>query len=1653
MQNYPSTPKDQSRVCVLWLVICKTARVQVGNLLTTLIIILGPMIVFVIYSTTIFLARKTTDEVYKRPPPIDIRTDVPSIYYSPTNDVIDRVIRFMVMELDPKEFRGFKNGTSMIEELTEEDGFVGIEFDDNLIDITKLPSKVTVSILFPKHLRTTPKMMWETGALYRHLHLTADYYRFEGFLIVQSKLSEALIREKNSSVAMPKVFLEHLPGPWSSESELNERRLSLAGFLVLPFTISAAFLTQLIVRDRQEHVTAMLELMHVNSWIHWTSWFIIGFVLLALPTVLLVMLQKGRFYPKADMFVILTFLLVYIVELLCSSFMISVFVNDSIMVQIAILILHLMSWLPWRLLLKGYQGSFLRTLVSCFFLYSSLTVGLHQLIEHETLYRGMEFDHIFTYSDQEEHFCIGIVILIMLLGSVFRILVLFYVEALRGIRPRKWYFPFQRSFWCPRKRSADDVESESVDQEQGHRDRPLVIRARKLVKIYNNNKVVDNFTLTCYQDEITVIMGHNDSGKTTILMMLSGIVRPTSGTVIINGYDMDRETSKARQSMSFCPQRNILFEKNKVKWHINFYCRLKGMNRSDAAEETKRYLQVCHLEEYASHTVQELSSGMKRMLSVCCALCGHTKIVLLDEPGTSMDPLVRRDMWDLLRKERMGRCIIVSTHNMYEAEILADNIVMLCDGRVFGYGTPAFLTQAPELGAIFKLTCTKDDSCLVSEVTHFLQKRIPDIVLDKEYNLQVSYMLPTKNIRDFSTLFGDLEESLENLKITGFSVEAPTLSNMFFRIGEEMHAALDRSISVLRMSQASPFGSLINLLPSFDVREDNPIQIVHNQWRAILGKKWIFTKRHQGLYIVMILFPILTFIMVFLSEFLFYWILGTPHPKVMTNMQNYTNRVLLTECIDDNVELINVYTQMGKDQKAMVINTEEEPIYNFALSHMLKYEMELQQSFLCGITVNLGNKTVIAWQNTMLEHGSALSLGLVYQAIGKHMAGIDIEIVNKPRQDHFTDVVIGLNEFNSVEFSSFVCFYLVLATATFAVMPVLERETDLRHLQLSSGMGRATYWMAHMAWDFSTYMVMVFSLILVVGLTTGTAVPMMILLLAFGYAAIAFTYLISLFSGNIGSLFSLVMYINMLGVVAIFIHPYKEKRRFLVFECILLILPHYALFCGEQNILTEDERFYNYQGRVSEQARKAGKIDRAHMSRNPVLYNNIELLYLLISGIVYFLLVIYSWIPRRIAYCLKAIRNEQIHPNTQDEDIEVQRLRQRMDDITKNKFVNFPLILRKVTKRYNDLVAVQCLTVDLNSFECLCLLGRNGAGKSSTFYMIVGKIPITAGGIYIKGLNVKRNRRALRHVGFCPREPTLANYMTGRQMLHFSCLINGVRRNLIPNVVNHMEQSFLLDRQLDTPIGNCNNGMKRKLMLAIASMAPTLICLDEPTAGVDMNAKYTIWHVLDNLRLGGLAILVTTTSMQECEVLATNVGILERGSLLCYGSLTRLKNRFDKNIYVKVKVGSKEELADAKEEFERFDGMLKLRQSTWLGDTPLLLRESSSSSLDWRPVSAERLNDGESRQSESQMRSMYEKLLREVEIQFLDDHPDSKMSHKYTYRGIIIFSIPKDKVRYSKLFHYMETRKHRMQVLYYSISHTTLEDVFLDFISKHHVDP
>lgn len=384
----------------------------------------------------------------------------------------------------------------------------------------------------------------------------------------------------------------------------------------------------MIVMERREQLRAMLELLGVRAWIYWMSWFLVAFLLLSIPTVFMILLLKWRYYPMSDWSLVLFFLLVYNFEVLCSAFMISSFFSDTVGVQVAILIVHLVGCLPWRVLIMGYAPTVPKALFVCVFLNSSLAMGLQEFLKSENLHIGMHWNRLFEKTDWKEEFInLGPILMFMLLGGVVRLLVLVYVEHLKSHQTKKWYFPVQPSFWCPRRGRRQTSERDLEWQEdEEFRDRPLIIRTKNLEKVYNKRSVVTDVNLDFYQDEITVILGHNDSGKTTILMLLAGFVKPTSGEVTINGYDLATKLRKARQSMCICPQHNVLFEKVKARWHLNFFCRLKGMNRKEASAETDKYLEIGLLQEFADTKVKDLPSGMKRMLMLCCNLCGNSKV-------------------------------------------------------------------------------------------------------------------------------------------------------------------------------------------------------------------------------------------------------------------------------------------------------------------------------------------------------------------------------------------------------------------------------------------------------------------------------------------------------------------------------------------------------------------------------------------------------------------------------------------------------------------------------------------------------------------------------------------------------------------------------------------------------------------------------------------------------------------------------------------------------------------------------------------------------------------------------------------------------------------------------------------------------------------
>uniref|UniRef100_A0A8C9CXN2 ABC transporter domain-containing protein n=1 Tax=Phocoena sinus TaxID=42100 RepID=A0A8C9CXN2_PHOSS len=230
---------------------------------------------------------------------------------------------------------------------------------------------------------------------------------------------------------------------------------------------------------------------------------------------------------------------------------------------------------------------------------------------------------------------------------------------------------------------------------------------KNLVKIFEHHgrPAVDHLNITFYENQITAFLGHNGAGKTTTLSILTGLLPPTSGTVLIRGKDIETSLDAIRQSLGMCPQHNILFHHLTVAEHILFYAQLKGRSWEEAQLEMEAMLEDTGLHHKRNEEAQDLSGGMQRKLSVAIAFVGDAKVVVLDEPTSGVDPYSRRSIWDLLLKYRSGRTIIMSTHHMDEADILGDRIAIIAQGRLYCSGTPLFLKNC--FGTGFYLTLVR----------------------------------------------------------------------------------------------------------------------------------------------------------------------------------------------------------------------------------------------------------------------------------------------------------------------------------------------------------------------------------------------------------------------------------------------------------------------------------------------------------------------------------------------------------------------------------------------------------------------------------------------------------------------------------------------------------------------------------------------------------------------------------------------------------------------------------------------------------------------------------------------------------------------------------------------------------------------------------
>jgi ABC-2 type transport system ATP-binding protein len=233
-----------------------------------------------------------------------------------------------------------------------------------------------------------------------------------------------------------------------------------------------------------------------------------------------------------------------------------------------------------------------------------------------------------------------------------------------------------------------------------------MITVKNLTKKFKDFKAVDEVSFDVKPGEILAFLGPNGAGKTTTIKMLTTVLRPSSGEILLNGFNPLTQQDKARHSFGIVFQDSSLDEELNAQENMELHAILYGIPATERKEKIISLLNFVELYDRRKELVKNFSGGMKRRLEIARGLLHHPKILFLDEPTQGLDPQTRNHIWEYIKKMNTeeGMTVFFTTHYIEEAEKMADRVVVIDQGKIIDVGTPAELIAkagAPDLETAF----------------------------------------------------------------------------------------------------------------------------------------------------------------------------------------------------------------------------------------------------------------------------------------------------------------------------------------------------------------------------------------------------------------------------------------------------------------------------------------------------------------------------------------------------------------------------------------------------------------------------------------------------------------------------------------------------------------------------------------------------------------------------------------------------------------------------------------------------------------------------------------------------------------------------------------------------------------------------------------
>ncbi|XP_024027117.1 ABC transporter A family member 1 [Morus notabilis] len=670
-------------------------------------------------------------------------------------------------------------------------------------------------------------------------------YSYSGFLTLQQILDSFIIFAAQQSESGTSLHYSDTPSflkvPWMQFSPSNIRiapfptreyaddefqsiTKNVMGVLyLLGFLYPISRLISYTVFEKEQKIKEGLYMMGLKDGIFYLSWFISYASQFAISSAIIVVCTMDNLFKYSDKSLVFTYFFLFGLSAITLAFVISTFFSRAKTAVAVGTLSFLGAFFPYYSVDDQAVSMIVKVLASLLSP-TAFALGSITFADYERAHVGLRWTNIWRASSGVNF---SVCLLMMLVDTLLYCAIGLYLDKVlpreNGIR-YPWNFIFTKCFW--KKKSIDNyhtstqvninqkdsekkknffgkdsskpaVEAISLDMKQQELD-GRCIQVRNLHKIYSTRKgkccAVNSLQLTLYENQILALLGHNGAGKSTTISMLVGLVSPTSGDALVFGKNIITHMDEIRKGLGVCPQNDILFPELTVREHLEIFAILKGV-KEDVLERVVSYMvDQVGLADKSSTLVKALSGGMKRKLSLGIALIGDSKVIILDEPTSGMDPYSMRLTWQLINKIKKGRIILLTTHSMDEADELGDRIAIMANGSLKCCGSSLFLKHQYGVGYTLTLVKSAPTASVAADIVY---RHIPSAMCVSEVGTEISFKLPLASSFSFESMFREIEmcmkrsgsksktnddEEKDPAIIESYGISVTTLEEVFLRV-------------------------------------------------------------------------------------------------------------------------------------------------------------------------------------------------------------------------------------------------------------------------------------------------------------------------------------------------------------------------------------------------------------------------------------------------------------------------------------------------------------------------------------------------------------------------------------------------------------------------------------------------------------------------------------------------------------------------------------------------------------------------------------------------------------------------------------------------------------------------------------------------------